>query len=564
MSIAALAQLPADSFDGELIPALDLVEKTQGLVSAVVDEGISGDAVHGKEKAALSQDADRAVTFFVSLDSGDHDVASPKVHGDHVEQLCKNAQTPTVDLAVEIASVQGSDSPSGNGSDTQSLHSPVSLECPPGLNVPPPSVTITSEACAAGNSTSPSEDPTHAMDTAVSQGCLDDIFAIDPTVFQDAWHAYSLTRLERLQTFIPDPLLPDDLLIHDPDNLTNASIRGGSKPIRYVRVYPIVTRSGRTPGPNAYASRQPEDVVHTADLFLRKGNCMGEGHHSEVFRAPLTLRLDSGSEARSRVSVAVKVASNHCGAHEMLRQEAKMYNAFPHHIMEDRACSSDHTTHGGASCADARASGPSACDGKSLGGEKGCAAKSNAAASDIPAPSPPPPPPPCSSVSVQKKPVEVPGQPVLLPAIVPKFFGYYSPVNEDGTLNNDLLKHFEYRNSDDTEDERCRVDWPTSVLLLEECGRPVYQHRNDLCRVSRNGCYKLFERLHEAGFIQNSTYERNIVVQPGPLSVPRKERSLRTPSFRIIDFGRGRRSTPYSGNDVRYERSKAKRELHLD
>lgn len=40
--------------------------------------------------------------------------------------------------------------------------------------------------------------------------------------------------------------------------------------------------------------------------------------------------------------------------------------------------------------------------------------------------------------------------------------------------------------------------------------------------------------------VQGSFYVRNIMVQPGPLSVPPEQRSYDTPSFRIIDFGRGR------------------------
>jgi hypothetical protein len=35
-------------------------------------------------------------------------------------------------------------------------------------------------------------------------------------------------------------------------------------------------------------------------------------------------------------------------------------------------------------------------------------------------------------------------------------------------------------------------------------------------------------------------YHRNILIQPGPLNVPRVNRSLNEPSYRIIDFGRGR------------------------
>jgi len=48
----------------------------------------------------------------------------------------------------------------------------------------------------------------------------------------------------------------------------------------------------------------------------------------------------------------------------------------------------------------------------------------------------------------------------------------------------------------------------------------------------------MYERLHDARFVQNSVYSRNILVQPGPLIHPREERSLDNPSFRLIDFGR--------------------------
>lgn len=47
-------------------------------------------------------------------------------------------------------------------------------------------------------------------------------------------------------------------------------------------------------------------------------------------------------------------------------------------------------------------------------------------------------------------------------------------------------------------------------------------------------------RLHDAGFIQRSIATRNFLIQPGPLHFPPDERSYETPSFRLIDFGRGR------------------------
>jgi len=49
----------------------------------------------------------------------------------------------------------------------------------------------------------------------------------------------------------------------------------------------------------------------------------------------------------------------------------------------------------------------------------------------------------------------------------------------------------------------------------------------------------LLHRLHLASFVQGSFYERNILMQPGPLTLPRAERSFNDPSYRIIDFGRG-------------------------
>jgi hypothetical protein len=57
--------------------------------------------------------------------------------------------------------------------------------------------------------------------------------------------------------------------------------------------------------------------------------------------------------------------------------------------------------------------------------------------------------------------------------------------------------------------------------------------------LNRDTIVSLFERLHNARFTQGSTFERNILVQPGPLTVPRAERSLDNPSYRLIDFGRG-------------------------
>jgi len=57
--------------------------------------------------------------------------------------------------------------------------------------------------------------------------------------------------------------------------------------------------------------------------------------------------------------------------------------------------------------------------------------------------------------------------------------------------------------------------------------------------VNRDTICGIFDRLHNARFIQRSNYTRNILVQPGPLTHPRAERSFNNPTYRLIDFGRG-------------------------
>ncbi|KAF8175493.1 hypothetical protein K438DRAFT_1847796 [Mycena galopus ATCC 62051] len=75
------------------------------------------------------------------------------------------------------------------------------------------------------------------------------------------------------------------------------------------------------------------------------------------------------------------------------------------------------------------------------------------------------------------------------------------------------------------------------ILLLEECGTPIKPE--NFTPDERSECYSLALRLHFAEFTQNSFYVRNILRQPGPLTVAPSARSNKTPSFRIIDFGRG-------------------------
>ncbi|CAK5276273.1 unnamed protein product [Mycena citricolor] len=111
----------------------------------------------------------------------------------------------------------------------------------------------------------------------------------------------------------------------------------------------------------------------------------------------------------------------------------------------------------------------------------------------------------------------VPGikYPVPVGAVVPKFYGFYVP--ETGYSVDDATQ-------------------PSPIMLLEDCGTPI--EPQSLSHDEKAECFSLFLRLHMSGILQRSPFRKNILVQPGPLTLPPAERSLTTPSFRVIDFGR--------------------------
>ena len=67
--------------------------------------------------------------------------------------------------------------------------------------------------------------------------------------------------------------------------------------------------------------------------------------------------------------------------------------------------------------------------------------------------------------------------------------------------------------------------------------------------VNRDTIAGLYDRLHNVNFFQGSVDPRNILVQPGPFTCPRAERSFDNPSYRIIDFGGG---ACYNGFEEEY------------
>lgn len=281
-----------------------------------------------------------------------------------------------------------------------------------------------------------------------------------------------------LETFIPPDLFPDVLLVHDLDNITsrrpaNANFyenRGKCKtdvPVRYVRVRPkpaasIPSGSGpwsktKPERKNAEADGPPHAPLRIAHLYLSAVNKIESGNHSVVYRAALRLRLDSNPYARAdheegdapgwrTVSVAAKTAVGQCGAHQMLRTESHAYSSFSCELMADtikvakggrpKAESEDADVAYKAEDADEHKGESESEDGNSLADE------------------------------VSQSTTEGVGQ--YLPAVVPKFFGYYSAVDED--------EHpIAWCHLECGEDDKCHVNWPTH-LLIEECGTTLNSH----------------------------------------------------------------------------------------
>lgn len=496
------------------------------------------DATHGTA-GGIDDVHSTALTFVVDL-VADVEDAKDATHPSDVVALAPEEDEPrsevTADIISPVIPPAECTPPYSVSESNESFtvpRTPVDVECPPGLD-PPPSPSSPSPA----NTASPiNADIDILADGAVHSDAttdveLDDLLHLEPTIFQEDLTLYSLDGVEPLETFIPDTLLPDDLLVHDLHNITGmCDPAHPSIPVRYVRVLPK-SPDDTTGARNAYLARDPDKPVRIAHLYLRKMNRLGTGSHSTVYRAPLELRLDPDSQERSRVSVAVKAAGNQCGAHAMLQEEARIYTAFPRRLMEESDGIVDE----------------SAVDASDVEDECSDALQPPTATAEPAGERRP------ASVSMVMRLThykEATDGLCRLPPIVPKFFGHYSPLDlvYGGT-------YFRYH-EDCYRDSRCTVKWHTRLLLMEECGEPIDVDEMNLeqwCvhlaravlfdtyalpHVRSEACYGLFERLHAEGFVQGSAFARNVLTQPGPLSLPREERLSASPSFRIVDFGRG-------------------------
>ncbi|KAK0444001.1 uncharacterized protein EV420DRAFT_1649106 [Desarmillaria tabescens] len=105
-------------------------------------------------------------------------------------------------------------------------------------------------------------------------------------------------------------------------------------------------------------------------------------------------------------------------------------------------------------------------------------------------------------------------------AVVPQFYGYYVP--EEG--------------------EAKEGEYLSPIMLLEDCGTPV--NVNELDIDDRHECASLLFRMHCEGWLHNSFFPRNILMQHGDMTdwpIFRKKEDRR---FRLIDFGRSQYFPP--------------------
>ncbi|KAF8333619.1 uncharacterized protein EI90DRAFT_3121968 [Cantharellus anzutake] len=116
--------------------------------------------------------------------------------------------------------------------------------------------------------------------------------------------------------------------------------------------------------------------------------------------------------------------------------------------------------------------------------------------------------------------------------VVPKFYGYYKAVYDPEYYAEDE----EDLDEESKESLKAFIEGLSPILLMEHCGEQI--NPTEMPEDDRDECMSLLYRLHLVGYRHNSAHIRNIVVQPGPLTLPPHRRSLKDPSFRMIDFGR--------------------------
>ena len=141
--------------------------------------------------------------------------------------------------------------------------------------------------------------------------------------------------------------------------------------------------------------------------------------------------------------------------------------------------------------------------------------------------------------------------PVPVGAVVPQFYGYYVPERP--------------QNPDNHACNGVGGEYLSPILLVEDCGVPIDKTKLD--QTDKITCGSLLYRFHNANWIHDSFYERNVLMQPGPLTAfPTIRKFSKTNVFRLIDFGRSWQGASYDAiwDDREHEHGRATELLKLD
>ena len=182
--------------------------------------------------------------------------------------------------------------------------------------------------------------------------------------------------------------------------------------------------------------------------------------------------------------VAVKTASEECGAHEMLMREARAYARFPRVLMEGHTPAPPP---GEKAESDGKTASEQECEPEFEVDTKQVASKcdSNDPLTFAPSKSASAENQSANDISSKKD-----AEDKREPPMVPKFFGFYAPATGDSD-EPDLRMHRSCH-----EDSQCCVTWPTALLLVEQCGSVVHAHKLKLehrCVVSARCRIYIFE-----------------------------------------------------------------------
>ncbi|KAL1948341.1 hypothetical protein VTO73DRAFT_12416 [Trametes versicolor] len=387
-------------------------------------------------------------TFILDLTPGGDDTSSVKCDD---STLSPSSKTP-----VEVEEALQPQPQSAITSDEVENTSP-EPGCPPGLQSEDATVAV-HPSLEPGNELHPA--PEEPLETATSTPEDKATTTAEAHTFEEDPARYSLEGIDPFEDFIPTALLPDELIVHDLDDISGICKRGSlpRAPAKYVRHYPK-RRAG---------SDAPARIAH---LYLSKNNRIGSGHHGAVFAAPMRLHLDPDSQEQSTIRIAAKTAFGTCGAHEMLRREAEMYDTFPRSLMEGTPVEVEATAV------------PPTDEIAHEDAEKG-KPQPEPTATDLARGDSSLVPEPQEEATPPEKPIVVAEcspsmdtvddaqetQQSCIPPIVPKFYGVYKSVDEG-------FEHLSQMHPTCNEDSSCSVSWPTRILLLEECGTPVVPSR---------------------------------------------------------------------------------------